>query len=64
MNLRYSQNLKKIIYYYCLNRGLPGESAVKNVPVNAGEVGRKDPLEENSNPGQCSCLGNPVDRGA
>ena len=26
--------------------GLPGGSAVKNVPANAGDVGWKDPLEK------------------
>ena len=44
---------------------------VKNPPANAGDVrdaglilGREDPLEEGHNPLQCSCLENPMDRGA
>ena len=41
---------------------------VKNLPVNAGDTGSipglgRSPGERNSNPLQCSCLGNPVDRG-
>ena len=50
----------------------PGDSVVKNLPANTGnardlgsisESGRS-PGEENSNPLQYSCLGNPMDRGA
>ena len=45
---------------------------VKNPPVNAGDtrdVGsipglQRSPGEENGNPLQYSCLGNPMDRGA
>ena len=41
---------------------------VKNPPANAGDVGsipgfRRSPGEENGNPFQYSCLGNPMDRG-
>ena len=41
---------------------------VKNLPVNAGDVGSspgsgRSPEEGNSNPLQYSCLGNPMDRG-
>ena len=49
--------------------GFPGGSVVKNPPANAGDtdlipgLGRS-PGEENSNPLQYSCLGNPMDRGA
>ena len=49
--------------------GLPGGSAVKNPPANAGdpnvipELGRS-PGEGNGNTLQYSCLGNPIDRGA
>ena len=35
------------------------DSVVKNPPANAG-----DAEEENGNPLPCSCLGNPMDRGA
>ena len=47
--------------------GFPGGSVVKNPSANAGEVtlipglGRS-PGEENGNPFQYSCLGNPIDR--
>ena len=42
---------------------------VKNLPDNAGDVGSipglgRSPGEINSNPLQCSCLENPMDRGA
>ena len=49
--------------------GFPGGSTVKNLPASAGgggltpEWGRV-PREGNSNPFQCSCLDNPMDRGA
>ena len=41
---------------------------VKNLPVNAGDVGSipgsgRSSAEENGNPLQYSCLGNPMDRG-
>ena len=44
-------------------------STVKNPPASAGGVGfipgsGKFPGEGNGNPLQCSCLGNPMDRGA
>ena len=42
---------------------------VKNPPANAGDVGSipgsgRSPGEGNGNPFQCSCLKNPMDRGA
>ena len=45
---------------------------VKNLPANAGDAGdtslipgsRRSPGGGNDNPLQCSCLENPVDRGA
>ena len=52
---------------------LPGGSAIKNWPVNAGDAAgvvgsvpgsRRSPGEGNGNPLQCSCLGSPKDRGA
>ena len=48
--------------------GFPGGSMVKNPPANAGDAGlipgsRRFPGEENGNPLQYSCLGNPMDRG-
>ena len=51
---------------------LPGGSAIKNWPVNAGDVAGvvssipgsgRSPGEGNGNPLQYSCLGNPKDRG-
>ena len=49
--------------------GFHGSSTVKNLPANAGDAGlipgsRRSPREGNGNPLQCSCLGNPTDRGA
>ena len=42
---------------------------VKDLPANAEDVGLipglgRPPGEENGNPHQYSCLGNPIDRGA
>ena len=42
---------------------------VKNLPANAGDMGsipglERSPGEENGNPLQDSCLGNPMDKGA
>ena len=50
-------------------QGFPGGSVVKNSPANAGDAGSvpglgRSPGEGNDNPLQCSCLGNPMDRGA
>ena len=47
----------------------PGGSVVKNLPVNAGDVGLiprsgRSPGEGNGNPFQYSCQGNSMDRGA
>ena len=44
-------------------------SVVKNLPVNAGDMGlipglERSPREGNDNPLQYSCLGNPMDREA
>ena len=49
--------------------GFPGGSVVKNPPANAGDTGlipgsESSPGEGNGNPLQCSCLGNPMDRGS
>ena len=51
------------------NLSFPGVSVVMNPPANEGEVGSipglgRSPGEGNDNPLQCSCLGNPMDRGA
>ena len=49
----------------------PGGSVVKNPPANAGDAGNVGLIPGwgrssagNGNPLQCSCLGNPLDRGA
>ena len=55
-----------------LNCGLPGDSVVKNPPVNAGDTrdmgsipgSRRSLGEENGNLLQYSVLENPMDRGA
>ena len=52
-----------------LERGFPGGSAVKNQPASARDTGsmpglRSCPGEVNGNPLQCSCSGNPMNRGA
>ena len=49
--------------------GFPGGSVVKNLPVNAGDLGLipglgRSPGEGTGNPLQYSCLENPTDRGA
>jgi len=54
---------------YC---SLPGGVVVKNPPANAGDTRDVDPTPgwerfpgvRNGNPFQCSCLENPMDRGA
>ena len=50
-------------------RDFPGGTGVKNLPADAGDAGSipgsgRSPGERNSHPLQCSCLGNPMDRGA
>ena len=78
-----SQNLLKLkssIYNLSLflslsiiiHLGFLGSSGIKNLPVNAADVGDtgsipgsgRSPGGGNGNPLQCSCLGNSVDRGA
>ena len=49
--------------------GFPGGSLVKNPPASATDTGSipewgRPPGEDNGNPLQYSCLGNPMDRGA
>ena len=51
------------------NMSFPGDSVVKNIPANAGDTGSipgwgRSPEEENDNPLQYSCLGNPMEREA
>ena len=49
--------------------GFPGGSVAKNLPANAGDASSipglgRSPGEENGNPLQYFCPGNPMDRGA
>ena len=49
--------------------GFPGVSVVKNLPASAGDTGPipgsgRSPGGGRGNPLQCSCLENPMDRGA
>ena len=51
------------------NLGFPGGSIGKESACNAGDLASipewgRSPGEENGNPLQYSCLGNPMDRGA
>ena len=55
-------------HFLSLFKGFPGGSGVKNPPANAGGAdltpgSGRSPGEENGNPLQYSCLGNPMDRG-
>ena len=50
-------------------RGFLGGSVIKNLPANAGDTGSipglgRFPEVGDGNPFQCSCLGNPMGRGA
>ena len=61
--------LKEINPEYCLEGTSQVALVVKNLPVNAGDLGSipgwgRAPGEGNGNPLQCSCLENPMDRGA
>ena len=51
-----------------IGKGSLGDSVVKNLTANAGDMGLipglgKFPGERNGDPLQYSCLGNPIDRG-
>ena len=58
--------------YYSLRRRFPGDTVVKNLPANEGDMrdtesiprSGRSPRERNGNPLQYSCLENPMDRGA
>ena len=57
------------MWTYCIVRGFPDGSAVKNQPANARDTGsitgsKRSPGEGNNNPLQYSCLGNPMQRGS
>ena len=58
--------------YLSIYMGFPGDTVVKNLPANVGDTrdmglipgSGRFPGGENGNPLQCSCLENPMDRGA
>ena len=54
---------------FTIRVGFPGGLMVKNPLADAGDTGSvpglgRSPGEGDGNPLQCSCLGNPMDRGA
>ena len=54
--------------YKCIS-GVPGGSAVRNPPANAGDAdlipgSERSPRAGNDNPLQCSCQGKPMDKGS
>ena len=67
--LRKKREFKKESLY---TRGFPSGSEVKNLPANTRDAGDlslipgsgRSPGGGNGNPFQCSCLENPMDRGA
>ena len=64
LEFSYSEYFKAIdSMAFIYMKGFPGGSVVKNLPANAGDMGRT-PGEGSSNPLQYSCLGNSRDRGA
>ena len=59
----------RVAVSYGYVQGFPGGSVLKNLPASAGDVGSipglgRSPRERKGNPLQCSCPGNPRDRGA
>ena len=71
-----TRELPRIVYIlfilnacYYLSLGFPGGPVIKNLPANAGDTGSipglgRFPEVGDGNPFQCSCLGNPMGRGA
>ena len=71
INFGYTEEFSRLFFGYKF--GIPWASlvaqTVKNLPVNAGDLGSipgsgKSPGGGHGNPLQCSCLENPMDRGA
>ena len=67
----YIEMIKKYFlkYMHITMWGFPGDSVLKNLPMNSGDLGSipglgRCPAEGNGNPLQGSCLGNLMDRGA
>ena len=66
---RVFSNKSHFIFAVMLNLDFPGDSAVKNPPANAGDLGSlpgsgRSSGEGNGNPLQCLCLENPIGKGA
>ena len=64
-----SDTTEPLSVHFKSTEGFPGDSVVKNLPANAGDMGSIPPSgrssgEGNGIPLQYSCLGNPMDRGA
>ena len=62
-------NRKQPIQVVTTSWGFPGGSVIKNLPDNAGDAvsipgSGRSPGGGKGNPLQCSCLKNPMDRGA
>ena len=65
----YARTYAHINTHGCTHGDFPGGSVVKNQPADAGDLGSvrgsgRSPGEGNGYLLQCSCLGNPTDRGA
>ena len=60
----FPSNICSVLLIY--GRGFPGDSVVKNPSTNASSIpgSERSPGEGNGNRLQCSCLENPMDRGA
>ena len=59
----------QLFFFFNSSVGFPGGSVIKNPPANTGDAGSipgsgRSLGERNGNPPQCSCLGNPMNRGA
>ena len=62
-------NCFQTVYFKTIVLGFFGGSVVKNFLAHVGDSGSipglgRSPGEGSDNPLQCSCLGNPMDRGA
>ena len=68
----HNNSIKRILLFSEIRKGFLGGSVIKNLPASAGDAGNfgsipgsgRSPGGGNGNPLQCSCLGNPMDRGS
>ena len=65
---RTESDMTEVTYRSIDTMSLPGGSDDKEIAFNAGDLGSvsgsgRSPAEGNGNTLQCSCLGNPLDRG-